>query len=71
MITEQMERMLEELKKKGLHVSSKEAVESLKQLKLEYSDDVSINKIREITGRVYRKKKKTLSDEIGHIRRRG
>jgi len=66
-----MERMLEDLKKKGLHVSSKEAIESLKQLKLEYSADVSINKIREITGRVYKRKKKTLSDEIKNIRRRG
>ena len=66
-----MERMLEDLKKKGLHVSSKEAVESLKQLKLAYSGDVSINKIREITARVYKRKKKTLSDEIKSIRRRG
>lgn len=71
MATEQMTRMLEDLRKKGLYVSDKEAVESLKQLKSEYSEEVSLEKVREITGKVYKKHRKTLSQEVRYIRRRG
>lgn len=71
MTTEQMARTLEDLKKKGLYVSNREAIESLKKLKGEYSKEVSLDKVREITGKVYKKYKKTLSEEVRHIRSRG
>ncbi len=69
MTTEQMSKMLEDLRKKGLYVSDREAVESLKQLRDEYSGEVSLQKVREITGRVYKKHRKTLAQEIAYIRR--
>jgi flagellar biosynthesis regulator FlbT len=71
MTTEQMTRILEDLKKKGLHVSNKEAIESLKKLRSKYSEEVSRDKVREITGKVYKKHKKTLSEEVRYIRSRG
>lgn len=71
MTTEQMTKTLNDLRKKGLYVSNDEAIKSLQRLRREYSGDVSLQKVREITGKVYKKYKKTLSEEVMYVRRRG
>lgn len=71
MTTEQMTKTLDDLRKKGLYVSNDEAIKSLQRLRREYSGDVSLQKVREITGKVYKKYKKTLSEEVMYVRRRG
>jgi len=69
MTTEQMAKTLDDLRKKGLYVSNDEAIESLQKLRNEYSGEVSLQKVREITGKVYKKYKKTLSQEVSYVRR--
>jgi len=71
MTTERMEKVVEDLGGKGLYISNEATVEALKELRREYSEDVSLEKVREITGRVWKKYRATLSDEVKYIRRRG
>ncbi len=60
--------MVEDLRKRGLYALGKEAADSLKQLREEYSGNVSLDSVRQITGRVYKKHRKTLSQEVAYIR---
>ncbi|MFQ6095672.1 MAG: hypothetical protein ACE5NN_05975 [Candidatus Bathyarchaeia archaeon] len=69
MTTEQMEKVVEDLSRRGLYVSNESAVEALKELRREYSENVSLEKVREITERLRKKYKTTLSDEVKYIRR--
>jgi hypothetical protein len=66
-----MARIYENLKKKGMYVSNRDVIRSLKKLKGEYAEEVSLDEVREITGKVYKKYKKTLSEEVRYMRSRG
>lgn len=60
---------LEDLAKKGLYVSKESTAEALRLLKKQYSQDVSLERVREIAYRVLKKHKITLSGEVRYVTR--
>ncbi|MBI2184598.1 MAG: hypothetical protein HYU39_06530 [Thaumarchaeota archaeon] len=69
METEQAHRVIEELRSRGLYVANREAIGNLKEFGAQYSRAASLEEVRDITYRVWKKYKVTLSDEVKIMRR--
>jgi uncharacterized protein YfkK (UPF0435 family) len=68
MTTEQLDQMAAELNKKGLYVLNESALKAVKGLRKKYDVPTSLEEVREITYKVWKKHKVTLSEEIAYVR---
>ena len=68
MTTEQLDQMAAELKKKGLYVLNESALKAVRELRKKYDVPTSLEEVREITYKVWKKHKVTLSEELANIR---